>query len=96
MLMSWCQNDDIIITVFWVQRVLTQEHTAGMWRLNRVSARFWEKLQHQTSGRDLISLRLVSGVWSMMSWTWKTDAFWDSPAGNLIPIKTLTEYIEKN
>ncbi len=27
---------DLTISVFWVQRVLTQEHTAGMWRLKRV------------------------------------------------------------
>ncbi|KAL1279640.1 hypothetical protein QQF64_026313, partial [Cirrhinus molitorella] len=29
------QRDLTGIAVFWVQRVLTQEHTAGMWSLNR-------------------------------------------------------------
>ncbi len=30
------QRDLTLILMFWVQRVLTQEHTAGMWRLKRV------------------------------------------------------------
>ncbi len=34
------QRDLTLILVFWVQRVLTQEHTAGMWRLKRVYTGF--------------------------------------------------------
>ncbi len=32
------QRDSTGVHVFWVQRDLTQEHTAGMWRLKRVQA----------------------------------------------------------
>ncbi len=65
------QRDLTVMNVFWVQRALTQEHTAGMWRLKRFNAGDWSNY----------SIKPEEGTWFLKTDVWFVWYGWSFGSG---------------